>query len=74
LGGRGRRISEFEASPVYRVSSRTGFYTEKPCLENPKKEKELLKFHVGNIGLKGVIRAKLLLVPHKRRFLSTRNV
>jgi hypothetical protein len=33
LGGRGRRISEFEASLVYKVSSRT----EKPCLKNSKK-------------------------------------
>jgi hypothetical protein len=32
LGGRGRQISEFEASLVYRVSSRT----EKPCLKKPK--------------------------------------
>jgi hypothetical protein len=29
LGGRGRLISEFKASLVYRVSSRT----KKPCLE-----------------------------------------
>jgi hypothetical protein len=32
LGGRGRRISEFEASLVYRMSSRT----KKPCLKKPK--------------------------------------
>jgi hypothetical protein len=38
LGGRGRRISEFEASLVYRVSSRTDSqgYTEKPCLGKTK--------------------------------------
>jgi hypothetical protein len=37
LGGRGRQISEFEASLVYRVSSRTSQgYTEKPCLEKDK--------------------------------------
>jgi hypothetical protein len=35
-GGRGRQISEFEASLVYRVSSRTARgYTKKPCLEKP---------------------------------------
>jgi hypothetical protein len=39
LGGRGRRISEFEASLVYRVSSRTAMATEKPCLEKPKRKK-----------------------------------
>jgi hypothetical protein len=34
LGGRSKWISEFEASLVYIVSSRT----EKPCLEKPKKK------------------------------------
>jgi endonuclease YncB( thermonuclease family) len=36
LGGRGRQISEFEASLVYKVSSRTARATEKPCLQKPK--------------------------------------
>jgi hypothetical protein len=36
LGGRGRQISEFEASLVYRVSSRTARATEKPSLEQTK--------------------------------------
>jgi hypothetical protein len=36
LGGRGRWISEFEASLVYKVSSRTARATEKPCLKKPK--------------------------------------
>jgi hypothetical protein len=38
LGGRGKRISEFEASLVYRVSSRTAraIHTEKPYLEKQK--------------------------------------
>ena len=54
MGGRGRWISEFEASLVYKVSSRTArdpvskktnkkknpsCYTEKPCLEKPKNKK-----------------------------------
>jgi hypothetical protein len=38
-GGRGRQISEIEASLVYKVSSRTA-YTEKPCLKKPLKKKE----------------------------------
>jgi hypothetical protein len=38
LGGRGRRISEFEASLVYKVSSRTARDTEKPCLKNKTKQ------------------------------------
>jgi hypothetical protein len=41
LGGRGRWISEFEASLVYRVSKQDSQgYTEKPCLENLKKKKK----------------------------------
>jgi hypothetical protein len=39
LGGRGRRISEFEASLVYRVSSRTPRATQRnPVLKNQKKK------------------------------------
>jgi hypothetical protein len=40
LGGRGRWISEFEASLVYRVSSRTARATQRNCLEEKKKKKE----------------------------------
>jgi hypothetical protein len=39
LGGRGRQISEFEASLVYRVSSRTARATqETPVLKNKNKK------------------------------------
>jgi hypothetical protein len=38
LGGRGRRISEFEASLVYKVSSRTARATQRnPVSKKPKK-------------------------------------
>jgi hypothetical protein len=53
LGSRGRWISEFETSLVYRVSSRIARegYTEKPCLEKQKtkqnKTKQKLKKNVG---------------------------
>jgi hypothetical protein len=41
LGGRGRRISEFEASLVYKVSSRTARATQRnPVSEKKKKEEE----------------------------------
>jgi hypothetical protein len=41
LGGRGRRISEFEASLVYKVSSRTARATQRnPLLKNQKKERK----------------------------------
>jgi hypothetical protein len=40
LGGRGRRISEFEASLVYRVSSRTARATQRNPVSTSKKRKE----------------------------------
>jgi hypothetical protein len=36
LGSRGRRISEFKASLVYRVSSRTPGLHRETCPEKPK--------------------------------------
>jgi hypothetical protein len=40
LGGRGRRISEFEASLVYKVSSRTGRATQRnPVSKKTKNQK-----------------------------------
>jgi hypothetical protein len=39
LGGRGRRISEFKASLVYKVSSRTGRAIQRnPVLKNKTKQ------------------------------------
>jgi hypothetical protein len=39
LGGRGRRISEFEASLVYKVSSRTARVTQRnPVLKQTNKQ------------------------------------
>jgi hypothetical protein len=44
LGGRGRRISEFEASLVYRVSSRRARATQRnPVSKNQKKKKKKKK-------------------------------
>jgi hypothetical protein len=44
LEGRGRRISEFEASLVYRVSSRTARATQRnPVSKNQKKKKKRKK-------------------------------
>jgi hypothetical protein len=39
LGGRGRRISEFEASLVYRVSSRTARATQRNPISKNKNHK-----------------------------------
>jgi hypothetical protein len=50
LGGRGRQISEFEASLVYRVSSRTARATQRnPVSKNQKKKKKYAKLLLKNI-------------------------
>jgi hypothetical protein len=43
LGGRGRRISEFEASLVYRVSSRTARATQRNPVSKKQKNKQTNK-------------------------------
>jgi hypothetical protein len=44
LGGRGRRVSEFEASLVYKVSSRTARATQRnPASKNKKKKNKKQK-------------------------------
>jgi hypothetical protein len=43
LGGRGRRISEFEASLIYRVSSRTARATQRNPVSNKNKNKNKKK-------------------------------
>jgi hypothetical protein len=49
LGGRGRWIFEFEASLVYRVSSRTARATQRnPVLKNQRKNKNKNKKQTNN--------------------------
>jgi hypothetical protein len=43
LGGRGRQISEFEASLVYRASSRTARATQRNPVSEKRKEKKRKK-------------------------------
>jgi hypothetical protein len=43
LGGRGRQISEFEASLVYRVSSRTARTTQRNSVSGKKKTQKTNK-------------------------------
>ena len=43
MGGRGKRISEFEASLVYRVSSRTARATQRNPVSKNQKKKEKRK-------------------------------
>jgi hypothetical protein len=48
LGGRGRQISEFEASLVYKVSSRTARATQRNLVsKKPKKKKKRKKEEEG---------------------------
>jgi hypothetical protein len=48
LGGRGRQISEFEASLVYKVSSRTARATQRNTVSE-KKKKNILKEKKRNV-------------------------
>jgi hypothetical protein len=47
LGGRGRRISEFKASLVYRMSSKTARATQRnPVSKNKKIKKKIKSLHI----------------------------
>jgi hypothetical protein len=48
LGGRGRRISEFEASLIYRVSSRTARATQRNPVSKTKQNKTKTKTKTKN--------------------------
>jgi hypothetical protein len=74
LGGRGRQISEFKASLVYRVSSRTARATQRNPVLKKKKKKEKIIYHITlhfvaseiilfKIKLHIVIKGKVALVP-----------
>jgi hypothetical protein len=70
LGGRGRQISEFEASLVYRVSSRTARDTQRnPVSKNQKKKKVVV---TPNQKIISVATLLLLFFTYKGRFLFTR--
>jgi hypothetical protein len=54
LGGRGRWIPEFEASLVYRVSSRSARATQRnPVLKNQKKKKKKVENKHMTINMTG---------------------
>jgi hypothetical protein len=46
LGGRGRRISEFEASLVYRVSSRAARATQRNPVSNPPPQRSFIHLFI----------------------------
>jgi hypothetical protein len=61
LGGRGRWVSEFKASLIYRESSRTcQRYTEKPCLENKKQKTKQTNKQTNKNPNAGKIYSKLI--------------
>jgi hypothetical protein len=82
LGGRGRQISEFEASLVYKVSSRTARATQRnPVLKNKtenknKKQKQKTKTKTKNKQTKTLelaittvyVKCRTLKHPRKMKF------
>jgi hypothetical protein len=51
LGGRGRRISEFKASLIYKVSSRTARATQRnPVSKKQKKKKKKVNTKGQSVG------------------------
>jgi hypothetical protein len=66
LGGRGRRISEFEANLVYKVSSRTARTVQRnPVSKKPKKKKKKQ-----NKNKKTKKKTAWNLLWHKNRYLD----
>jgi hypothetical protein len=70
LGGRGRRISEFEASLVYKVSSRTARATQRnPVSKKTKKKKKKKKEEEErNLGALSTIKLFSWELPHVHFF------
>jgi hypothetical protein len=63
LEGRGRRISEFEASLVYRVSSRTARAIQRnPVLKNKTKQKQNKKERNTNYALAIIIIISIIII------------
>jgi hypothetical protein len=64
LGGRGRQISEFEPSLVYKVSSRTARATQrnpvskKPKIKNKKRKIPLMYHTDSGLNLGGFLNAR----------------
>jgi hypothetical protein len=69
LRGRGRYISEFEASLVYRVSSRTARATQRNLVSEKKKKKELLSPHsCSKAPSSKSSDVSVVLTPHQENF------
>jgi hypothetical protein len=83
LGGRGRQISEFEASLVYKVSSRTARTIHRnPISKNQKKKKKKKKNYPSTQEVKESKKSKVTLcytefqanLEHKRKRGMSGNV
>jgi hypothetical protein len=59
LGGRGRQISEFEASMVYRVSSRTARAIQRNPVSKKQKKKKKKPFRVAFLDELGLTEGRL---------------
>jgi hypothetical protein len=71
LGGRGRRISEFEASLVYRVSSRTARATQRNPVSKNQPNKQTKKQGEGIEEMAEWLRALAALLEDIGSILST---
>jgi hypothetical protein len=61
LGGRGRQISEFEASLVYKVSSRTARAIQRNLVSEKKEKKKKERKRKRNVKSRGLFGGSMLL-------------
>jgi hypothetical protein len=66
LGGRGRWISEFEASLVYRVSSRTARAIQRNPVSKKQRNKNILSMDHFNLNVNNYDNTNIELVSHRR--------
>jgi hypothetical protein len=74
LGGRGRQISEFKASLVYRVSSRTASATQRnPVSKNKQTNKQKKGSHCPTLAVLGLVDQTGLKLPEFLPMLDLRH-
>jgi hypothetical protein len=71
LGGRGRWISEFEASLVYRVSSRTARAIQRNPVSNKQTNKQTNKEYILGVGGAGEMARWVRALPALPEVLSS---
>jgi hypothetical protein len=70
LGGRGRRISEFKVSLVYKVSSRTARATQRNPVSKSQKKKDYILFSVACRSQRRVLGSQKLELKTTVRLLT----